>query len=100
MSAISRCFCAIASLMVLAQAAGAASRDDDNQEINLAVGGQKVISTVGVANFSEPSGIVQIKTTEDGRRMVISAVRSGSTTLLLIYGNGKQETIAINVYAR
>jgi pilus assembly protein CpaC len=32
--------------------------------------------------------------------MVISAVRPGSTTLLLIYGNGKQETININVYAR
>src|SRR5260370_42671261 len=32
--------------------------------------------------------------------MVITAVRPGSTTLLLIYGNGKQETIVINVYAR
>ena len=32
--------------------------------------------------------------------MVVSAVRPGSTTLLLIYGNGKQETININVYAR
>jgi pilus assembly protein CpaC len=78
----------------------AAAHDDEGSEINLAVGGQKVLSSVGVTNFSEPSGIVQIKTTDDGRRMVVSAVRPGSTTLLLIYGNGKQETIPINVYSR
>jgi pilus assembly protein CpaC len=86
-------------LCVLAGSARAA-RDDEGSEINLAVGGQKVISSAGVTNFSEPSGIVQIKTTDDGRRMVISAVRPGNTTLLLIYGSGKQETIAINVYSR
>src|SRR5467141_1421288 len=80
--------------------AQAAPREEETSEINLAVGGQKVISSAGVTNFSEPSGIVQIKTTDDGRRMVVSAVRPGSTTLLLIYGGGKQETIAINVYAR
>jgi pilus assembly protein CpaC len=104
MNALSRRLCATAVLAAAlagsAAVAQAAPKDDDTQEINLAVGGQKVISSAGVSNFSEPSGIVQIKTTEDGRRMVISAVRSGSTTLLLIYGNGKQETIAINVYAR
>ncbi len=78
----------------------AAPHDEDQSEINLAVGGQRVINSAGVSNFSEPSGIVQIKTTDDGRRMVVSAVRPGSTTLLLIYSNGKQETININVYAR
>jgi pilus assembly protein CpaC len=86
-------------LCVLAASAWAA-REDEGGEINLAVGGQKVINSTGVINFSEPSGIVQIKTTDDGRRMVISAVRPGSTTLLLIYGSGKQETISINVYSR
>src|SRR4051812_37536270 len=86
--------------MVLSASAWAATHEEDQSEINLAVGGQKVINSAGVSNFSEPSGIVQIKTTDDGRRMVISAVRPGSTTLLLIYGNGKQDTININVYAR
>ncbi|HEY2743632.1 MAG TPA: hypothetical protein VGL86_03380 [Polyangia bacterium] len=87
--------------MVLASSAAfAAGHDEDQSEINLAVGGQKVINSTGVSNFSEPSGIVQIKTTDDGRRMVVSAVRPGSTTLLLIYSSGKQETININVYAR
>jgi pilus assembly protein CpaC len=88
-------------LVVLASSAAfAAGHDEDQSEINLAVGGQKVINSTGVSNFSEPSGIVQIKTTDDGRRMVVSAVRPGSTTLLLIYSSGKQETININVYAR
>ena len=87
-------------VMLASAAALAAGHDEDLSEINLAVGGQKVINSTGVSNFSEPSGIVQIKTTDDGRRMVVSAVRPGSTTLLLIYGNGKQETININVYAR
>ena len=86
--------------MFLSASVYAATHDEDQSEINLAVGGQKVINSTGVSNFSEPSGIVQIKTTDDGRRMVISAVRPGSTTLLLIYGNGRQETININVYAR
>ncbi|HEY1587126.1 MAG TPA: hypothetical protein VGH63_15630 [Polyangia bacterium] len=90
----------VAALLLVARPAAAATHDEDTSEINLAVGGQKVINSAGVSNFSEPSGIVQIKTTDDGRRMVISAVRPGSTTLLLIYGNGKQETININVYAR
>ena len=88
------------AVVLVAAAPARAARDEEGQEINLAVGGQKVINSSGVANFSEPSGIVQIKTTEDGRRMVISAVRPGSTTLLLIYGSGRQETIAINVYPR
>src|ERR1044071_9498318 len=87
--------------VILSSAAAiAAPHDEDLTEINLAVGGQKVINSSGVSNFSEPSGIVQIKTTEDGRRMVLSAVRPGSTTLLLIYNGGKQETLAINVSAR
>src|SRR5437660_11110883 len=87
-------------IVMLLSAAAYAAPQEETSEINLAVGGQKVINSAGVSNFSEPSGIVQIKTTDDGRRMVISAVRPGSTTLLLIYGNGRQETISINVYAR
>lgn len=87
-------------LVSSAGSARAAGREEESTEINLAVGQQKVINSVGVQNFSEPSGIVQVKATDDGRRMVVSAVRPGSTTLLLIYGGGKQETIAINVYAR
>jgi pilus assembly protein CpaC len=79
----------------------AAARDEETSEIALVVGGQKVVPAVGVASYSEGvPGIVQIKVPEDGKRLVITALKSGSTTLLLIYSNGKQETIVINVYAR
>jgi pilus assembly protein CpaC len=79
----------------------AAAREDETSEIALVVGGQKVIPAVGVASYSEGvPGIVQIKVPESGKQLVITAIKSGSTTLLLIYNNGKQETIVINVYAR
>src|SRR5262249_33851959 len=74
---------------------------DLDTDINLTVGGQKVIPAQGVQSYSEGvPGVVQIKVPEDGRRMVITAVRPGSTTLLLIYANGKQETLNINVFSR
>jgi pilus assembly protein CpaC len=92
---------AVAAVLLVGGRASAAPREEEAGELNLAVGGQKVINSSGVVNFSEPTGIVQIKNTEDGRRMVISAVRPGSTTLLLVYGGGKSDvTIPINVYAR
>jgi pilus assembly protein CpaC len=87
--------------MFYASASYAADKDSESSEINLVVGGQKVINAVGVQSYSEGApGIVQIKVPEDGRKMVITAQRPGSTTLLLIYGSGKQETIVINVFAR
>jgi pilus assembly protein CpaC len=93
---------ALALILVLGGVATAAGHDpEDNSEINLTVGGQKVIPAAGVQSYSEGvPGVVQIKVPEDGRRMVITAVRPGSTTLLLIYANGKQETININVFSR
>jgi len=54
------CFIAI----LFSTAALAAPHEEEGIEVNLAVGGQKVINSSGVVNFSEPTGIVQIKTTE------------------------------------
>jgi pilus assembly protein CpaC len=88
---------AVAILLI----AGLAWAEDTTNEINLVVGGQKVISAGGVQSYSEGApGIVQIKVPEDGRKIVITALRSGSTTLLLIFNNGKSETYVINVFAR
>jgi pilus assembly protein CpaC len=90
----------VLALCGVAAAAGHEGGDLDT-DINLTVGGQKVIPAVGVQSYSEGvPGVVQIKVPEDGRRMVITAVRPGSTTLLLIYSSGKQETININVFSR
>jgi pilus assembly protein CpaC len=89
-------------VLVFALSLPALAREgDDSSEVNLTVGAQKVVPAVGVQSFSEGvPGIVQIKVPEDGKRLVITAVKPGATTLLLIYGNNKQETININVFAR
>lgn len=88
-------------VLLAASPVATAQRKDDDAEINLVVGGQKVINASGVQSFSEGvPGVVQVKVPEDGRRLVITAVRPGSTTVLLIYNNGKQETLVINVFAR
>jgi pilus assembly protein CpaC len=98
---MARCLAAGLVVAALTGAAAAATHDEESSEINLVVGGQKVIPAVGVQSYSEGApGIVQVKVPEDGRRMVVTAIRPGSTTLLLIYSSGKQETILINVYAR
>jgi len=93
----------IFGLLVLVSATAFARGDDDdaNKELNLAVGAQKVVSASGVQSYSEGvPGVVQVKVPEDGKRLVITATRPGSTTLLLIFGNGRQETYTINVYSR
>lgn len=92
----------ICGTVIVAPPSARASRaDDENNEINLVVGGQKVISAVGVQSFSEGvPGIIQVKVPEDGRRLVVTAVRPGTTTLLLIYSGNRQETYLINVYTR
>ncbi len=74
---------------------------DNPDEVTLVVGGQKVLNAQGVQSFSEGTpGIVQIKVPDDGKRLIITAIRPGSTTLLLIYANNKQETIPINVFSK
>jgi pilus assembly protein CpaC len=92
----------VIALSLVAVVAGAARAEhEESSEINLVVGGQKVLPATGVQSYSEGApGIVQIKIPEDGRRMVVTAIRPGSTTLLLIYTSGRQETLVINVYAR
>jgi pilus assembly protein CpaC len=97
-----RIFTLLFALLACAGPAVAAhEKDEDSSDVNLVVGGQKVINAVGVQSYSEGvPGIVQVKVPEDGRKLVITAVRPGSTTLLLIFSNGKQDTILINVFAR
>jgi len=71
------------------------------REITLVAGEQKVLDASSVASFSESAkGIIEVKVPRDGKRMVITAVRPGSTSLLLIERGGGQRTIPIAVYAR
>ncbi len=87
--------------LVGAGASWAALDASTPDEVSLVVGGQKVLNAAGVQSFSEGTpGIVQIKVPDDGKRLIITAIRPGSTTLLLIYANNRQETIPINVFSK
>ena len=96
--------CIATAGILLASASALAAHDtsgeDEGNEITLTVGAQKVVEARGVTSFSEGvPGIVQVKVPDD-RRLVVTAVRPGSTTLLLIYAGGRQEQYNINVFAR
>jgi pilus assembly protein CpaC len=74
---------------------------ENGQEINLAVGESKTISAKDVKNYSEGvAGIIDIKLTTDNSQFVINGRRPGSTTLLLIKGDGSQVTLTVNVFVR
>lgn len=84
------------------QARGAkAPAAEETNEVTLAVGETATVSARDIKNYSEGvSGIVDVKLTTDGTQFVIVGRKPGSTTLLLIKGDGSQRTIAINVFSR
>src|SRR5690242_6624883 len=76
-------------------------KSSEGREINLIVGQQKSLSAAGVQSYSEGvPGIISVKIPEDQRRIVVSAVRAGATTLMLIHADGKADTYYINVYSK
>ena len=59
---------------------------DRTEELDLAIGENKTIQATDVLNYSEGSpGIADVKLTTDGSQFVIVGLKSGSTTLLLIF---------------
>ncbi len=80
----------------------AASSDADTAtDVNLSVGETRTLSAKNVKNYSEGvKGIVDIKLTTDARQFVLVGRTPGSTTLLLIYTDGSQRTLNVNVFAR
>jgi pilus assembly protein CpaC len=72
-----------------------------NDQINIAVGETSTLSARGVRNWSEGvPGVVDVKPTGDGEKLLVSGRRPGSTTILLIRENGQQQTYTVNVFAR
>jgi pilus assembly protein CpaC len=71
------------------------------EEMMLSVGEQRVFDADNIDSFSESSrGIIEIKVPRDGKKMIVTAVRAGSTSLLLIDKSGGQRTLVITVFAR
>jgi pilus assembly protein CpaC len=78
-----------------------AAAADTADEINMAIGENRIISARDVKNYSEGvPGIIDIKLTSDNSQFVINGRKAGSTTLLLIKADGTQNTLNINVFSR
>lgn len=84
-----------------ASSSTAMSAKEGLEELTLAVGETRTISAKGVRNYSEGTpGIVDVKLTPDGSSFIVHTRKVGSTTLLLIYGDGSQTTFNIAVWAK
>ena len=71
------------------------------EEVSLAVGETKTLSAKNVKNYSEGvAGVVDVKLTTDGANFIVNGRKPGTTTLLLIFDNGTQHTINLNVFAQ
>jgi pilus assembly protein CpaC len=87
-----------ASLLLLALEGGAAADTDAPRPIVLRVGEQKSLSARGVRSYSEgASGVADVRVTRDQTRFVIVGKKPGSTSLLLIHGDGSQVQHTIRV---
>lgn len=71
------------------------------EELGLVMGEQRVLDASSIESFSESAkGVIEVKVPRDGKKMVITAVRPGHTSLLLIDRGGGQRSLPITVYAR
>jgi len=70
------------------------------EEVSLAVGETRTITARDVKNYSEITGIIDVKLTSDAAQFVLMGRRPGSSTLLLIKNDGSQSRIQVNVFAR
>jgi Flp pilus assembly secretin CpaC len=90
---------AAASLLLSATAAAEERPEaEPEEELLLVTGEQRVLEIDDVASFSESTrGVIEVKIPREGRRMVITAIRPGRTSLLLIRRGGSQRAIPITV---
>lgn len=70
-------------------------------ELNLIVGDNKTIPVGDVDSFTVGvPGFVDVKLTPDKSQIVLSALRPGSTTILLLKRNGTEVTYAVTIFNR
>ncbi|MCL2724680.1 MAG: pilus assembly protein N-terminal domain-containing protein [Polyangiaceae bacterium] len=75
-----------------------AQRGASHEEITLAVGESKTLSTAGVKEYSEGvKGIADISMASDSRTFIITGRKPGTTTFLLIKNDGSQTSYDISV---
>lgn len=71
--------------------------DSGATRIDLVVGGLRVIPIAGVTNFATGNDVVQVKTFDDGQKLVLDAVKPGYTGLTLIYADGRVDNYDVRV---
>lgn len=71
-----------------------------NEEMMMVVGEQRMLDAMDIESFSESTrGVIEVKVPRDGRKMIVTAIRPGTTSLLLIHKNGRQHTLVITAFA-
>ena len=73
--------------------------DSGARRIDLVVGGLRVLPSAGVTNFATGNDVLQIKTFDDGQKLVLDAVKPGYTGLTLIYADGHVDNYDVRVAA-
>lgn len=70
-------------------------------EVTMFIGEQRVLEAGDILSYSEgTAGVVQVKIPRDATKMVLTAVKAGSTSLLFMRRGDQQETWLITVYTR
>lgn len=70
-------------------------------EINMVVGESRVLSAQDVKSYTVGApGVADVKLTPDGKQFALVGLQPGSTTILMLKGNGDQMTYAVSVFAR
>lgn len=97
----SRCrWCAVLAIGLAWLPIGAVS-SESAERITLAVGEQKVLDAAEVASFSESTrGVIEVKVPRTGGSLVVTALRQGSTSLLLLGSGDAKRTLHFDVFAR
>jgi pilus assembly protein CpaC len=86
------------TLPATALAQGDKPTPTEENEIELVVGAQRVLSAEGVAKYSEGTpGIVDVRLPKDASQFVIVALSPGTTTLLLLMKDGREVRYTITV---
>lgn len=81
--------------------AAAGPQAGEFEELMMTVGEQRMLDAEYIDSFSESTrGVIEVKVPRDGKKMIVTALRSGTTSLLLIEKSGAQKTLVITVFAR
>lgn len=87
----------LTSLLATAPAHAQRTRPE-TERMELEVGEQVTVPAANVASYSEGApGVVDVRLSPDGSQFIVVALRPGTTSLLLIYEDGRQVRYAIQV---